>query len=187
MSPGARVCRHWLWQAVVRTTWMLAVPIAMIRGPWILGVTTPWEKLPDQFAPGVRSDTRRGTAFSVIVIWKSRRPGDSAFRRRNRQWYLAIVCALFRFSLPSRSCRESGTRRPSLDRSYPRPAYPWNRHGAHGNRIHMDQHLSPAMIRGPRRDWPDLLAAIRRNMPALCAKRQTIDVNPSKRGPDSEP
>jgi signal transduction histidine kinase len=93
-TEGNRLQEHWLWQAMVRTAWALAIPIAAIRGLWVLGVTTPWPKLPSQLIEPSDLILAGGAIFSMAVVWKFRRPDDSAFRRRYRRWCLGIVCAL---------------------------------------------------------------------------------------------
>ena len=90
-----RLPEHWLWRTIVQLAWALAIPIAVIRGLWILGVTLPWPKLVEQLLPVSDLILAGGGIFSFVVIWLSRRPGDSAFRRRHRRWYLAIACAWF--------------------------------------------------------------------------------------------
>jgi two-component sensor histidine kinase len=95
VTERSRLREHWLWQAILQTAWALAVPIAAVRGLWILGVAMPWEKLPNQILAVSDLILAGGGIFSFVVIRLSRRPGDSAFRRRHRQWYLAIACAWF--------------------------------------------------------------------------------------------
>jgi signal transduction histidine kinase len=95
VTERSRLPEHWLWQAIVRTAWALAVPIALIRGLWILGVTMPWPKLPDQLVPVSDLLLAGGGIFSLVVIRLSLRSDDSAFRLRHRQWYVAIVGAWF--------------------------------------------------------------------------------------------
>jgi two-component sensor histidine kinase len=90
-----RLPEPWWWQAMVRTAWALAVPIAFIRGLWILGVTMPWAKLPDQLIAVSDLILAGAGIFSFAVIRLSRRSDDSPFRRRHRQLYLVIVCAWF--------------------------------------------------------------------------------------------
>jgi hypothetical protein len=95
VTERSRLREHWLWQATLRMAWALAVPLAVVRGLWILGVTMPWEKLPNQLLVVSDLILAGGGIFSFVVIRLSRRPGDSAFRRRHWQWYLAIACAWF--------------------------------------------------------------------------------------------
>jgi len=95
VTERSRLPEHWLWQACVRTAWALAVPIAVIRGLWVFGVPMPWTKLPNAVLPVSDLILAGGGIFSFVVIWLSRRPADSVFRRRHRQWYLAIACAWF--------------------------------------------------------------------------------------------
>ena len=95
VTEHSRLPQHWLWQAIIRAAWVITVPIALVRGLWSLGVTMPWANLPDQLL--ILSDATFAASgiFSVIVIWMSRRPGDSTFRRRQRHWNLAFFGVLF--------------------------------------------------------------------------------------------
>ena len=99
VTERKRLPEHWLWQAIIRAAWAITVPIALVRGLWILGVRMPWANLPNQLLIPSDGILLAGGVFSVVIIWKSRRPSDSAFRRRRWQWYLAILSVQFTFMI----------------------------------------------------------------------------------------
>jgi len=93
VTERSRLPHHWLWQAIVRTAWAIAVPVALVRGLWILGISMPWPNLAGQVLPVSDAMLAGGVIFSAAVMRLSRRPDDNAFRRRHRRWCLAIGCA----------------------------------------------------------------------------------------------
>src|SRR5215469_11867856 len=93
----SRLSDHGLWRALVKAAWVLAIPIALVRGLWFGGFPMPWTKLPDELAGVSDAVLGAGAVYTLFVIWKSRRPDDSRSRRRHRQWYFGIVGALFAY------------------------------------------------------------------------------------------
>ena len=82
--PGA-----WLWRAM----YAVAVPVALVWALCVLGVVAPGSANLLHVLR-VTSDVMLaiGTVMAGIAIWSSRRLDDSAFRRRQRRWYLGVIC-----------------------------------------------------------------------------------------------
>src|SRR5215831_1477204 len=47
VTEGSRLPRHWLWPAAIRGAWILAVPISVLWGLSLLGLTTWVPALPN--------------------------------------------------------------------------------------------------------------------------------------------
>jgi len=106
ITERSRLPRRWIWPAIIRTAWMVAVPVGLLWGLWVhsgadhgdyqdwiaSGMTNSWRKDLDDLLRAT-SDVTLGVSviFTAVVIWLSRRPGDSASRRRRHQWYLALI------------------------------------------------------------------------------------------------
>jgi two-component sensor histidine kinase len=85
---------HWPWHAIIRVAWVVAVPVAVVRGVGeIPGPTYHWtEGTADRVLLGA-SDATAAVAviLTVVIVFLARRPDDSLFRRRLRRWYFALI------------------------------------------------------------------------------------------------
>ena len=91
-----RLPRHRLGQATIRTSFAIAIPLAVAwpvctltldMRPWIPTVKDVIHTASDLLLAG-------GVIFAAVSTTLASRPDDSVFRRRRRRWYLALVCTV---------------------------------------------------------------------------------------------
>ena len=93
-TESRRLPRPWLWRAITLVTFAVVTPVAVLWTWWVyLGVIDLAAK---RTLPVIVNDVTMAAAglFTAAVIWLSRRPGDSRFRRSQRRWYGALICVL---------------------------------------------------------------------------------------------
>ena len=91
-----RLPRHRLGQATIRTSFAIAIPLAVAwpvctltldMRPWIPTIKDVIHTASDLLLAG-------GVIFAAVSTTLASRPDDSVFRRRRRRWYLALVCTV---------------------------------------------------------------------------------------------
>jgi signal transduction histidine kinase len=88
--PGRKI-----WAALAGAAYAVAVAVSAA------GVLLNLDVLPDAALNvadylGIVSDATLAAAglYAAAILWASRRQGDSLFRRRQRQWHFALLCAM---------------------------------------------------------------------------------------------
>ena len=93
-----RLRRTRLWQAMIYAGYAITVPVTVLWSFAVLGAALPRSRgLAAVLIAGSDGILAVGLIFATVAIWAARRPEDSKFRRRQRQWYAAIFLTALAF------------------------------------------------------------------------------------------
>jgi len=93
-TESSRLPRPWLWRAITLVTFAVVTPVAVLW-TWRVYLGTI-DLATKRSMPLIVQDVTLAAAgaFTAIVIFLSRRPEESKFRRSQRRWYGVLVCIL---------------------------------------------------------------------------------------------
>lgn len=94
LTERRKLPTHWLWKTIIGAGWVVACPVAMLRGLGeIPGPTYRWTAGgADRVLLGASDATATvATILTVIIVFMSRRSDDTPFRRRRRRWYYVLM------------------------------------------------------------------------------------------------